>query len=842
MLLLKCLCNAAQDAETYSGRVTDAKGTSIGYVTCKSCDAQGKTLSYCITDHEGKYTLPVPRGTNSLLFSRVGYVSVKLPRSKIRQMQTIVMEPSVVALKGIEVQVKPIRQHGDTLIYNVASFKSKDDKYIEDVLKKLPGVKVSTNGSVSYMGKSINQLNIEGQNLMGNRYNVVTRNMPVDAVSQIEVLEDNQPVRALQGKVPSDRATLDIKLNAGYKAKPFGEAYLSGGSGDEILGNGRLTGILVDKQKQVLVNLKANNSGEDISSDLTAHDLSDDETWNATSPLPLISQLEAPSLPISASRYLWNHSMLLTVNRLYRLSQYGSLKYNVSFADDRKNTSDSSYVYYGGNQPVEVFESRHQNDGNYAALGTIEYELNAKQTYLKDALNGSFSSVSQKGVQRGNVQQLDVSTAHHPLQVSNQLQATFNTRRQTYELLSKINYVGQHESMDLSGSPVYTGNTWVNSSRLETDNHLKASLPFFKQQLDLTMGSTGRKDHLQTKDGSYDYNYLTFYASPSFVIRYGKGYVSLGGKMMYLRTTLPASREKHEDKWLFSPEFNWRHTFSPAWEIRMRSALASSASTENVAPAMLRTDYRTLSQMADSTNWIYRSMSSASLAYHNVISLLNWDIFVYYTTYRRSYCRQYTYTEDFSLSQPLWHSTTQKTLQILTSLDKSFYNTGLTLKSSLAYSRMILPIAQNGLFREARSNAVSASAALYENKWKGVNFSNILTGNLTWQDKNQYLDRTLLKSYSDIGTLSLYPAAHFSIRIALDYSCAELSKGHYQHLTFLDMGCQWRVSNGLDLDLKASNLFNRKRYKQAEYNGLDYNYYQVTLRGCEVMAGLRFNF
>lgn len=146
-------------------------------------------------------------------------------------------------LPEVTVKVKPIQQNGDTIKYNVASFQGKEDHYLEDVLKKLPGIEVAENGTISYRGNSINHLNIEGQDLLGNRYNQATRNLPVDAVAQVQIMENDQPVRALKDRKPSERATLNIKLKSGYKLKPFGEFQGGIGGFDNTLWDNHLTVI-----------------------------------------------------------------------------------------------------------------------------------------------------------------------------------------------------------------------------------------------------------------------------------------------------------------------------------------------------------------------------------------------------------------------------------------------------------------------------------------------------------------------------------------------------------------------------------------------------------------------
>ena len=95
-------------------------------------------------------------------------------------------------LPEVTVRLKPVEQVGDTIKYNVSAFQGKDDHYLEDVLKKMPGIQVSPNGTILYKGETINQFNIEGQNLLGNRYSQATRNLPVEAISQVQVMENDQ--------------------------------------------------------------------------------------------------------------------------------------------------------------------------------------------------------------------------------------------------------------------------------------------------------------------------------------------------------------------------------------------------------------------------------------------------------------------------------------------------------------------------------------------------------------------------------------------------------------------------------------------------------------------------
>lgn len=65
----------------------------------------------------------------------------------------------------------------------------------------MPGISVSNDGRISYQGEAISKFYIEGQDLLGGNYNQATANLPVEAVTNVEVLEHNQNVKVLKGKV-----------------------------------------------------------------------------------------------------------------------------------------------------------------------------------------------------------------------------------------------------------------------------------------------------------------------------------------------------------------------------------------------------------------------------------------------------------------------------------------------------------------------------------------------------------------------------------------------------------------------------------------------------------------
>ena len=70
----------------------------------------------------------------------------------------------------------PVYYKGDTLIYTADSFKVKPNATVEDLLKKLPGIKVDASGKITSQGKEVSQVLVDGDEFFGSDPTVATKN------------------------------------------------------------------------------------------------------------------------------------------------------------------------------------------------------------------------------------------------------------------------------------------------------------------------------------------------------------------------------------------------------------------------------------------------------------------------------------------------------------------------------------------------------------------------------------------------------------------------------------------------------------------------------------------
>ena len=261
---LLAICTMCHADGHVRGIVTDEKGEAMVSVVIKVYGAgNNKMLKYALSGKDGRFDIPVKEEwlPTKLTFSYIGYRLKEVTVSDTRSDNKITMTEEALSLKEVTVKSAPISSHGDTLLYNVAAFRSASDRNIEDVIRKLPGISVSENGTISYQGESINKFYIEGLDLLSGRYALATRNISPDDIASVSIYENHQPKKVLKDISFSEKAALNLKLKNNRMLKPTGTVTAGAGYGDNMLWKGELYGMIIGTGSQHLVTVKTNNDG-----------------------------------------------------------------------------------------------------------------------------------------------------------------------------------------------------------------------------------------------------------------------------------------------------------------------------------------------------------------------------------------------------------------------------------------------------------------------------------------------------------------------------------------------------------------------------------------------------
>lgn len=166
ILLLSLFTLSAFAQQSISGRVlnTNTKEPIVAATVTLHPVGSASILSYTMTNDNGEYTLKSNNMPDSVTITVSAMTIERKSKTVKSDIKIVDFEVSEKAMELNEVIVKApkIRQLGDTIHYDVASFMDETDRSIGDVLKKLPGVQVLSSGQIMYQNKEISKFYIEG--------------------------------------------------------------------------------------------------------------------------------------------------------------------------------------------------------------------------------------------------------------------------------------------------------------------------------------------------------------------------------------------------------------------------------------------------------------------------------------------------------------------------------------------------------------------------------------------------------------------------------------------------------------------------------------------------------
>lgn len=259
-------------------------------------------------------------------------------------------------LKEVRVLASPVLQRKDTIIYDLTRYATDRDNTLKDVLKKLPGVEVAKNGRISYNGKELSRFTVEGMDLSKGQYNKLTDNIRARDVKRAEVVNHDQPIKALRNRVFTDDVGMNITLKDSVRDRlvPILRPYFLVGQPTHV--GGDAAAMQIGKKKQLEYTVQYDRTGRDME----GQSLSFYTLYGRGSSAALPQWFSVPSLqaPIDAERLRFNTSQSYSVDRLSRTKSGSENGLSASYVRTvtRQHTTNNS-LYYLGDIPVMTTEN-----------------------------------------------------------------------------------------------------------------------------------------------------------------------------------------------------------------------------------------------------------------------------------------------------------------------------------------------------------------------------------------------------------------------------------------------------------------------------------------------------
>ena len=320
----------------------------------------GKPLKFTRTKEDGTFVLSITekQANDKLQATFMGYKKTKTSISSGKE-TIISMASTAFVLK--EVQVKGSRITGrDTISFDLTRFANERDNSLKDVLKKLPGVDIEKNGRINYNGKPINRFTVEGLDLTGGKYNQLEENIKAKDVKKAEVIEHDQPIKALQSKTFTDNVAMNIALkdSARDKLMPTLKLYMLAGHPSHV--GGSINIMQIGKKKQMMYDAEYDRTGKNLGyalNQLASYS-------NRLAPASLPSWVSVPSLdaPIDEERLRFNTSQKYSINHIKKNKDDTETRIEANYLRTvtRQERENMSIYDLGGEAPTVTTEHNHK--------------------------------------------------------------------------------------------------------------------------------------------------------------------------------------------------------------------------------------------------------------------------------------------------------------------------------------------------------------------------------------------------------------------------------------------------------------------------------------------------
>ena len=210
----------------------------LGYATVYLVPAGDTTIvHFTLTDEQGKAEIKkVVQGKYVVNVESIGY----MPFSKVYEIKgyekdlgliSLEENPEYIDAATITALADPMTVKGDTLEYNAAAFRVGTNDMLEDLLKKMPGMEVAEDGSVTVGGEKIDKITVGGKTFFFNDPKMAVKNLPAKIVDKIKVINKDKDAAAFSGVATSEdkEKVMDVVLKEEYKQGWFGNMKAEGG-------------------------------------------------------------------------------------------------------------------------------------------------------------------------------------------------------------------------------------------------------------------------------------------------------------------------------------------------------------------------------------------------------------------------------------------------------------------------------------------------------------------------------------------------------------------------------------------------------------------------------------
>ena len=873
---INSICYAQTIIEGYITDVETSKGVFASVVLK---DEQGKIITYTNTKNEGYFELKTTiKGVFNLNVSSLSYEaqSKKIETTGSAKIKKdFILKPKTTVLQEVVVQSRrPITVKKDTIVFDAKSFLQGNEQVVEDLLKKIPGLNVLTDGTIKIGNQEVEKVMIDGDDFFEKGYKIVTKNMPVNPIDKVEVYQNYSNNKHLKGIENSEKVALNLTLKEDAKRIWFGNAFGGYGLVSENRYEFRANLMNFGKKSKHYFLTNFNNIGVDAVGDINhlirpfrydePASLGDNQSANSL----LALNYELPNL--KKRRVNLNNAEMLSLNSIFTLSDKVKLKtlgfLNTDEVDFFRNSLQQFSV---GNTTFTNTENFVGRKTQLTGFGKIDltYDISKSKTF---EYTGKFNKTNEKN--RSDLL-FNNDFLNERLNANNQLfdqkVVYTNKFKDNKVFLLSTRYINEKTPQNYSVNQfifndLFTEN--ANNTKQFSENKMQfagieAHLLDKKKNgdlLELKIGNQLRIDDLNTR-----FELLQNDTNLSFPNDYQNNltyttndlYLSAKYRFKLKNFTLLTQADAHQ---LFNQleNFNVKSNQNPFfimpkigldWKINEKNKILTSysynttnAGVLDVYSGFVQTGFRSFSKGLEEFNQLNTSSVILNYTYGSWGDKFFANTFILYSKNNDFFSTNSIIAQDFSQSEKIIIKD-REFLSISSSIDRYFKPIKSNLKINLGATKTNFKnIVNNSNLREVKNFNADYGFEL-RSGFRG--FFNYHIGS-KWNYNE--VETTIKNSFSDNMSfldLSFMFSDKFNIQVQSErYFFGNLEKDNNKYY-FLDLEARYVIKeNKLTFFLSGNNLFNTQTFRNYSISDINISQTEYILMPRYVLFKMEYRF
>ncbi len=885
--ILTYLCNLVHSQIAINGIIKDSTNNPVAQASITLSKTNSTViLAFAFSNKKGEYNLSFDGGFKADSFlvkaNCIGYKA----QSKIVQSNNAIINFNLDAgslnLPNVTVtNKKPILKiKGDTLSYKVDSFTYKQDRVIGDVLKRIPGIDIDYNGKITYNGKSISNLYIDGDDLLNDRYNIATQSVPNNVVDKIQILENHQPIKTLQKNTLSNKVAINLSLKNEAALKLIGRADL--GVGVENIFNENITLMAFKKKYKAINNIKLSNAGNNIANDVTAHNINDflkliesDKPHNTLG----LSNAGNPDLPLH--RYLFNNSALINLNNLVRLNNDVVVKANCYYLNDKvQQWYKGNFYFYLPNDTFNFKENQQTHYKTQTLHTEFNININKEKYYLNNTLIFENARMPSSSVLDKATSVLEQNLLQQNTNFSNEFNLIKTKKsKRVMEFYSYFNYFNKPEILNISPNlnPIIFNNNKsynlltqsYNVPTFYTNNYLtfrnsnskvfqsyKIGITGQWQKLNSTIFASQLNNEITTLNDSFknniSWNYYKPYLVSNFDFVSDRTKLSLTIPLQYHLinySNLINQKQTNKSFLFFNPSAYLKYQTGLEHYINFSANIINSVSSiSSVYEGFVLQNFRVLQQnnipllTSNGQSYLF------SFNYRKAIKILFANISFSYSKINEQSISTVFFYNTFQASTNLQIPNSINNYSVNASLSKYFFNWHSTVSLKVGLKQSDWNQFNQNKLLNFRNNNVTASLNISSKiaDWLNTNFSSSynkqISINKSNSKSNQINPSTI--QWQNAGEINFTLKNDWYIKLlAEQYIVKQTQNNLNNNYVFADAIITHKFNKiKLDGSIGIQNIFNTTEYTTAILNANSYSQTSYQLRPRQILLNLKFNF